>query len=74
MFKNIENFLKSNLEFSEDFEHACTSLFKKKYHLESEACRNAIKSQPIDEMALIEILCSRSYEEIKLIKQIYKEG
>lgn len=61
-------------ELSGFFEKVCLDLMKPRYLIEAQALREAMKGNGTDERLLIEILCTRSGEELKLIRQIYESS
>jgi hypothetical protein len=67
----LESDLKS--ELSGFFEQTCVDLLKPKYLIEAETCRKAMKGAGTNEKLLIEIFCTRTTEELKIIKQFYEK-
>lgn len=60
------------LELRGNFENAVIALFKTPAEFDAECLRGAMKGLGTDETVLVEILCTRSNQEIKDIVEAYK--
>lgn len=69
--KELEDALKS--ELGGHYEDVVLALFKKPYEYEATELHRAIKGAGTNEDCLIEILCTRTNEELEKIKDAYKE-
>lgn len=69
--KDLFHDLKS--ELTGNFEKLVLAMLLKPSHFDAAECREAIKGAGTDEACLIEILSSRSNEEIREINKIYKD-
>jgi len=68
--KDLEDSLKS--ELGGNYEDVVLALFKKPDEYDATELRNALKGIGTKESVLIEILCTRTNEEIESIKEAYK--
>ena len=71
-YKDLIKDLKS--ELAGNFENAVVWFMEDKSVFDAKCLRQAMKGVGTDEEALIEILCTRTNEEIQQIKRAYKEG
>jgi len=69
--KELEKALKS--ELGGHYEDVVLALFKKPFEYEASELHNAIKGAGTNEGCLIEILCTRTNEELENIKDAYKK-
>ena len=69
--KDLEKDLKS--ETSGHFEDLLVSMLYDRPHFDARSLRKAMKGLGTDERALIEVICTRSNQEIHAIKAAYKE-
>ena len=70
--KDLEKDLKS--ETSGHFEDLLVSMLYDRPHFDARSLRKAMKGLGTDERALIEVICTRSNQEIHAIKAAYKES
>lgn len=61
-------------ELSGNFEECVLALLEPKISFDAKCLRRAMKGVGTDESVLIEILCTRTNNEINEIKQAYKTG
>jgi len=60
-------------ELSGDFEKVMLGLLMTPAQYDASECKAAIKGLGTDEAALIEIICTRSNEQLKALKEAYKK-